>query len=87
MNPENTISTSNHWRKSIFYTLTVLSIWFTASFGCAILFRDWCDANLPKIGNVPFGFWMSQQGAILVFLGLLFAYSALMNRLDNSLEQ
>lgn len=67
-------------------TLGVLFVWFICSFGAGILFRDWCDANLPNIGTAPFGFWMSQQGSIIVFVLLLIIYAALIGRLDKSLE-
>ena len=46
----------------------LLSIWFVASFGCGILFREWLDQNAPSIGNAPFGFWMAQQGSIITFV-------------------
>jgi len=53
-----------------------------ASYVASILARDWLDANLPSIGHAPFGFWMSQQGSIIIFILLLIAYRFLMNRLD-----
>ena len=60
----------------------LLSIWFFASFGCGILFREWMDEHLPPVGTAPFGFWMAQQGAIICFLLILIAYALLMKRLD-----
>jgi len=78
---------AKHWQLSIIYTLSILGVWFLASFGCSILFRGWCDANLPKVGNVPFGFWMSQQGSIMTFIALLAIYAVIMGRLDKSLEK
>lgn len=75
-----------YWKKSINITLTTLAVWFLCSFGAGILFRDWCDANLPQIGSSPFGFWMSQQGSIIIFVILLIVHAALMSRLDKSLE-
>jgi len=73
-----------HWRKSIQITLLLLFIWFTSSFGFGILWRDWADQTLPPVGNAPFGFWMAQQGSILVFVGLLAVYSLCMNKLDRA---
>ena len=61
----------------------LLSIWFVASFGCGILFREWLDQNAPCIGNAPFGFWMAQQGSIITFVLIIIAYAILMNRTDN----
>ena len=37
-------------------------------------------------GGAPLGFWMAQQGSILCFVGLLIAYSFLMNRLDENMD-
>jgi putative solute:sodium symporter small subunit len=61
---------------------SLLIVWFSVSYCCAILFRDWLDANAPHVGSAPFGFWMAQQGAIMVFVVLLVVYAVLMNRLD-----
>ena len=63
-------------------TLALLAFWFFISYGCSILLRDWMDANLPSIGNAPFGFWMAQQGSIIGFILILVTYAILMNRLD-----
>jgi putative solute:sodium symporter small subunit len=71
-----------HWSACLKITLSLLAVWFIVSFGAAILLRDWCDANLPSIGNAPFGFWMAQQGSIIAFVLILIVYACLMNRLD-----
>jgi len=71
-----------HRRACLRIVIALLSIWFFVSFGCAILFRDWLDANAPQVGSAPFGFWMAQQGAIICFVLLLIVYAFLMNRLD-----
>jgi len=60
--------------------LILLTIWFIVSFGCGILFREQLDA--VSIGNAPLGFWMSQQGSIICFIGILIAYTFLLNKLD-----
>lgn len=72
----------DYWNESLRVVMTILSIWFVTSYGCSIIFRDWLDANMPKIGNAPFGFWMAQQGSIISFVVLLIAYAIFMNRLD-----
>lgn len=71
-----------YWRQSLTVVYVILAIWAFISLGCGILFRDFLDASMPTIGHAPFGFWMAQQGAIIGFLILLFAYMILMNRLD-----
>jgi putative solute:sodium symporter small subunit len=77
-----TENSKSYWHESLWIVTIILSIWAIASFGCSIIFRDELDKIMPKIGNAPFGFWMSQQGSIIVFVLLLLTYTFLMNRLD-----
>lgn len=67
---------------SLRITFTLLAVWLLASLGCGVIFRTWLDENFPTVGHAPFGFWMAQQGSIIVFILILCAYAALMNRLD-----
>ncbi len=73
-----------YWRKNIQYLLGLLLIWFTVSFGCGILFVDQLDTI--RIGGFKIGFWFAQQGSIYVFVGIIFTYVFLMNRLDKSFD-
>lgn len=75
-------SGSRYWRKNICRLGVILTVWFSVSFGCGILWRDWLDANFHPVGHAPFGFWMAQQGSIICFVLILIAYTALMNRMD-----
>ncbi|MEO9971595.1 MAG: DUF4212 domain-containing protein [Hyphomonadaceae bacterium] len=76
---------AQYWRANVRWMLGLLSIWFLVSFGAGILFREALDS--VSIGGVPLGFWFAQQGAIYVFLLLIFIYCVVMNRLDKKLEQ
>lgn len=69
-----------YWRTNLKYLAVLLSIWFAASFGCAILFVDQLDRI--RIGGFKLGFWFAQQGSIYIFVILIFVYVLLMNRLD-----
>ena len=71
-----------YWRKNLRYLLFLLSIWFTVSFGCGILFAE--ELNQFQLGGFKLGFWFAQQGSIYVFVLLIFVYVALMNRLDKA---
>ncbi|MFT5385878.1 MAG: putative solute:sodium symporter small subunit [Saprospiraceae bacterium] len=71
---------SRYWKKNIQYVSILLTIWFICSFGMGIIFVE--PLNTIKIGGFPFGFWMAQQGAIYIFVVLIFVYVYLMNRLD-----
>lgn len=69
-----------YWRENLTLMGILLTIWFAVSFGAGILFRDWLDRF--SIGGAPLGFWFAQQGAIYVFVVLIFVYSARMRRLE-----
>lgn len=73
---------SSYLRSSLKVILFLLPVWFLVSYGCGILFRDWLDANAPRVGNAPFGFWMAQQGSVISFVLLLVVYAVWMNRLE-----
>ncbi|MEM6625549.1 MAG: DUF4212 domain-containing protein [Pseudomonadota bacterium] len=69
-----------YWAATIRLTLGLLAIWFAASYGAGILFRDFLDQI--SIGGAPLGFWFAQQGSIYVFVGLIFYYCWAMARLE-----
>ena len=69
-----------YWRRNLRYLGVLLVIWFAVSFGCGILFVD--ELDTIRIGGFKLGFWFAQQGAIYVFVVLIFVYVFLMNRLD-----
>jgi len=62
------------------YLVILLSIWFSVSFGFGILMVD--QLNQIQMAGFKLGFWFAQQGAIYVFVILIFVYIYLMNRLD-----
>lgn len=69
-----------YWAATLRLTLSLLAIWFSVSFGAGILFRDMLDKF--SIGGSPLGFWFAQQGAIYVFVLLIFYYCWAMSRLE-----
>jgi putative solute:sodium symporter small subunit len=69
-----------YWKENIKYVLILLSIWFLVSYGAGIIFKEYLDQF--HIGGFKLGFWFAQQGAIYVFVILIFIYIHLMNRLD-----
>jgi putative solute:sodium symporter small subunit len=79
-------SPQEYWRRNIRILAVLLGVWFLASYGAGILFADRLDAvRIPGTG-FPLGFWFAQQGAIYVFVVLIFVYVFLMNRLDREFE-
>ncbi|KFE36674.1 DUF4212 domain-containing protein [Thioclava atlantica] len=73
-------SSNAYWKANIKTIQLFLVIWFVVSFGFGILLRPMLAGI--KIGGTDLGFWFAQQGSILVFLVLIFAYAARMNKLD-----
>ncbi len=74
-----------HWRASVRLTLSLLLVWAVAGLGCGVLFADWLAG--VHLGGFPLGFWFAQQGAILVFVGCVFAYAVGMAVLDRRLAR
>ena len=75
-----------YWRRNLRYVIGLLAIWGLVSFGAGIVFADALDAvRIPGTG-FPLGFWFAQQGAIYVFVVLIFVYVFLMNRLDREFD-
>ncbi len=69
-----------YWRANIRLIVVLLTVWAAVSFGCSILFVE--QLNAFTIGQLPLGFWFAQQGAIYVFVILVFVYAWSMDRLD-----
>ena len=77
-------SKNTYWKTNLKYLVILLSIWFTVSFGFGILLVD--QLNQIQMGGFKLGFWFAQQGAIYVFVILIFVYIYLMNRLDQKFK-
>ena len=69
-----------YWQKNLRLLAILLAIWFLVSYGCGIILVDWL--NQFKLGGYKLGFWFAQQGAIYVFVVLIFVYVNRMNKLD-----
>jgi putative solute:sodium symporter small subunit len=73
-----------YWRANLKLGAALLSIWFVVSFGFGILLVE-------PLNEIPFfgfklGFWWAQQGAIYVFIVLIFVYAWAMRRLDRKYD-
>lgn len=75
---------SGYWRANIRLLAVLMTIWFTVSFGCGILFRDFLDQW--SLGGYPLGFWFAQQGSIYIFVALIFFYAWKMGKLDRQFD-
>jgi putative solute:sodium symporter small subunit len=73
-------SSNAYWRANVRVILISLAIWFFCSFGLGIILRPALKGI--SIGGADLGFWFAHNGSIYVFLVLIFAYAAKMNKLD-----
>jgi putative solute:sodium symporter small subunit len=80
--PEQVARHAEYWRRNIRYVGVLLAIWFGVSYGFGILLAEPLNAIRLPGTSFPLGFWFAQQGAIYVFVVLIFVYVRLMNSLD-----
>lgn len=71
-----------HWRSTLRRILLLLAVWLLAGPVLGILLVE--PLNAYSIAGVPLGFWMAQQGAIYVFVVLIFLNAWLADRSDRA---
>ena len=69
-----------YWKRNQSLMIKLLVVWFVVSFGFGILLVD--VLNQIPLGGYKLGFWFAQQGAIYVFVVLIFYYARKMGQLD-----
>jgi putative solute:sodium symporter small subunit len=75
---------SGYWRANIRLISILLAIWAFVSYGAGYLLAG--PLNTLTVGNVPLPFWMVQQGAIVIFVVLIFVYAKVMDKIDKKFE-
>ncbi len=78
---ERPVDGARYWRTNLRILSSLLSIWFFTAFGLGIVGVELL--NRFQIGGFPLGFWFAQQGAIYVFIVLIFVYARWMDRVDD----
>ncbi|HEY9833855.1 MAG TPA: DUF4212 domain-containing protein [Stenomitos sp.] len=69
-----------YWRANTTLIRNLLIVWAIVALGLSILLVE--PLNNVKLGAVPLGFWIAQQGSIYVFVALIFVYAYQMDKLD-----
>ncbi len=70
-----------YWQANLRLIATLLIIWFVVPILGGIVFVDFF--NQFRLGGYKLGFWIAQQGAIYLFVVLIFVYAFKMNKLDD----
>jgi putative solute:sodium symporter small subunit len=81
---KNMANLQEYWRRNLKIMSVLLGIWFFVSYFCGILIVD--VLNKIQIAGFPLGFWFAQQGAMFVFVALIFIYCRLMEKLDKEFD-
>jgi putative solute:sodium symporter small subunit len=68
-----------YWRKNIKLTAILLAIWFVVTYVVGFFARD---LNAITVFGFPIGFYMGAQGALIVYVVIIFYYANRMNRMD-----
>jgi putative solute:sodium symporter small subunit len=69
-----------YWQKNLRITSILLAIWFFVTFVIGYFARD---LNFTFFGW-PFSFWVAAQGALIVYVLIIWYYARHMNRLDQA---
>ncbi|MGE5241253.1 MAG: DUF4212 domain-containing protein [Bacteroidota bacterium] len=68
-----------YWQKNIRLTAILLAIWFVVTYVVGFFARD---LNEIVIFGFPLGFYMGAQGALIIYVVIIFYYASRMNKMD-----
>ncbi|MBL0208738.1 MAG: DUF4212 domain-containing protein [Propionivibrio sp.] len=69
-----------YWSATLGLLTKIMLVWTFVTFGCGILLAD--ILNTIHLGGYPLGFWFAQQGAIYIYIALIFIYAKKMGDID-----
>ena len=75
---ELTAKHQEYWRKNLRITMILLAIWFVITYVIGWFARD---LSFSFFGW-PFAFWVGAQGALALYVVIIWYYARYMNRLD-----
>jgi len=68
-----------YWRKNLVLTAVLLTIWFVVTYVVGYYARE---LNQITFLGFPVGFYMGAQGALIIYVVMIWYYARYMNRLD-----
>ncbi|RZT93758.1 DUF4212 domain-containing protein [Rivibacter subsaxonicus] len=68
----------HYWQRNLRITAILLAIWFVVTFVATFFARE---LSFTFFGW-PFSFWVAAQGALVVYVLIIWFYARYMNRLD-----
>ncbi len=67
-----------YWRALLKKTALLLAIWFLITYVVGF----YAEALSFNFFGWPFSFWVGAQGALIVYVGIIWYYARTMNRMD-----
>ena len=68
----------SYWQKNLRITAILMVIWFVVTYVVGFMARD---LSFNFFGW-PFSFWVGAQGALIVYVLIIWFYASYMNKLD-----
>lgn len=68
-----------YWQRNLRLTGILLAIWFVATYVVSYFARE---LNEIVIAGFPLGFYMGAQGALIIYVLIIWFYARSMNKLD-----
>jgi putative solute:sodium symporter small subunit len=72
-----------YWHRNVNLTLILLAIWFVVTFVVGYFARELSGITIL---GFPFAFYMGAQGALIIYVVIIFYYAARMNRMDKEYD-
>jgi putative solute:sodium symporter small subunit len=72
-----------YWRKNVTVTLILLAIWAFVTYVVGYYARDVFAFNFF---GWPFAFWVGGQGALIIYVLIIWFYAGYMNKLDKQYD-
>ncbi len=73
-----------YWKKSVRLQAVLLVIWFVVPYVFGILLAE--PLHDVNFFSFPLSFWIAQNGAIFLFVALIFIYAKRMDHLDHEYD-
>lgn len=73
-----------YWKENITWVVILLIIWFLVSYVFGIMLANALENYY--LGGFPLGFWFANQGSMVIFVLLIFAYVKIMNAIDHKYD-
>ena len=73
-----------YWKRSVRLQIVLLVIWFVVPYVFGILLAE--PLHDVNFFSFPLSFWIAQNGAIFLFVALIFIYAKKMDHLDHEYD-